>query len=169
MYIANESVNNLFVRYKNRLPKQLVESNNDKLANGFIRLCNPDIFKDVLSDGYNETDVIIIGTTVFGDFIVWEKQKYVNIVSFSKHKVTVLASGFDFFFEDIQDENFLKKNFEYELFKKAVKVLGECKDDECYTVNPIPALGGSMNINNLKIGKLNEYTTLCIQASGKIK
>jgi hypothetical protein len=160
--------NKLFDQYGDILPKQLVESNNDKLAKGFIRLCNPDIYKDILSDGYNETDVIVIGTTVFGDFIVWEKQKYVNNVSFSKHKVTVLESGFDFFFEDIEDENFLKQHFEYGLFEEAVNALGKCKDDECYTVNPLPVLGGDAAIDKIQIGKIREYNAISIEMAGKL-
>ena len=161
--------NVLFKKYKDKLPKKLVESNKNNLANGFVRLCNPEIFKDVLADGYNVSDVIIIGTTVFGDFIVWEKQKYVNLVSFSKHTVTVLESGFDFFFEDIEDESYLKQYFEYDLYKEALKVLVECKEDECYTVNPIPVLGGDATVEKIQIGKLREYNAISIEMAGKLE
>jgi len=160
--------NKLFDKYADKLPKGLVDFTDAILADGFIRLCNPDTYKDVLEDGYSESDTIIIGTTVFGDFIVWEKQKYVNLISFSKHSVTVLESGFDFFFDDIEDERFLKQYFEYELYQQAVNCFGECSVDECYTINPIPAVGGSATIDRIQIGKVREYNAISIEMAGKI-
>lgn len=161
--------NTPFMQYAENLPKELVKSEKKTLANGFVRLCNPELYKDVLLDGYSVPDVIIFGTTVFGDFLVWEKQKYVNLVSFSKHSVTVLESGFDFFLGDIEDENYLKQHFDYDLYIEALRELEVCKEDECYTVNPIPAIGGIPSINKLRIGKLREYNAICIELAGKIE
>lgn len=160
--------NQLFRQYKKELPDKLVESDQDRLANGFIRFCNPQMYQDMLEEGYGRSDAIVIGTTVFGDFLVWEQQKYVNLVSFSKHTVTVLASGFDFFFEDMEDEQFLKQYFEYDLYKEALKTIGVCREDECYTVNPIPALGGGSSVEKLQIGKLIEYNAISIQMAGTL-
>lgn len=158
--------NKFYTHYRTELPRQLINSSQNKYADGLIRLCNPDTYLDVFSDGYSEQDAIIFATTAFGDFLVWEKGKYVNLVSFSKHNVTVLESGFKFFFEDIDDEKFLNEHFDYELFLNASLKLGRCKDDECFISNPIPCIGGNATIEKLKIGKLKVYNAMSIALAG---
>lgn len=160
--------NRLYLQHKDKLPQKLVDTTCDHFARGLIRLCDPDSYSDVFSDGYSEQNAIVFGTTAFGDFLVWEKDKYVNLVSFSKHTVTVLESGFDFFFDDIKDEKFLRDYFEYDLFLSAVKEVGMCKDDECFTTNPIPYIGGDTSVEKLKVGKLREYNAMSIEMAGKI-
>lgn len=160
--------NGLYKQYKDRLPQKLLGSSCNHYANGLIRLCNPDEYSDVLADGYSEETAIIFATTAFGDFLVWEKGKYVDLVSFSQHKATVLESGFEFFFEDIKDEKFLKKYFQYDLFLTAIQKVGECKDDECFTSNPIPYISGDATVEKLKIGKLREYNAVSIDLAGKL-
>lgn len=160
--------NGLYEKYRDRLPKALLEASQTAYANGLFNLCDPATYADILADGYNVPDAIIIGTTAFGDFVVWEKNKYVNLISFSKHSITVLESGFDFFFADIEDDQFLKKYFECDLYQDAAAKVGICKEDECYTISPIPFVGGRATIDQLKIGKIREYNAISIEIAGKL-
>ena len=89
-----------------------------------------------------------------------------NCVSFSKHSVTVISSGFDFFFEDITDAKFLNQYFGFQLYSCAKEKLGSCHEDECYISSPLPAITGELNLENLSIGKFREYNALCIDMLG---
>lgn len=160
----------IYKTYEEKLPRELTQyDGNLELGNGLIRLCAPDEYADLLSEGYEEKNAIIFAITAFGDLIVWEKDKYVNLVGFSDHKVTVLESGFDFTFEDLNDESFLKKYLDYDLFLKVKEKIGMPDKNECYVFSPIPAISGIKSSENVKIGKVKEYIGICTELLGKIK
>ena len=138
-------------------------------GDGLIRLCSPDEYRELLAEGYPETDAYVFATTAFGDLIVWEKKKYVTRVSFGAHEVEVLASGFDFFLEDLGDVRYLEQYFELEKYRKAVSDLGRCAEDECYAVSPIPAIAGKKRDSTMSIEKIREYNAVSIDLAGKWK
>lgn len=157
----------IYSQYFDKLPSELCEySGGSFLANGLIRLCDPDRYSLLLKDGYAEEDVIAFATTALGDLLVWEKGKYINVVSFSRHKVCVVSSGFEFFFDDLKDNDFLKKYFDYEVYEKLVETLGECDEDECYVMSPIPALTGENLSEDISKGKIFEYNAISIELAG---
>ena len=132
-----------YENYKGRLPKELIDyAKEGKWQNGLISLCNPDDYIDVLSSGYKESSAIPFAVTAFGDFLVWEKDKYVSIVSFSKQTVQVLESGFEFFFKDLEDRYFVDKYLNGALYDELCKKQGTCNDGECFVASPMPALSG---------------------------
>lgn len=159
-------MNNLYSDYE-ELPQELLTyEGSDKLAEGLITLVNPNSIIDLLRSGYSEERAIPFAITAFGDILVWEKGKYVNCVSFPRHSVTVISSGFDFFFEDIKDVKFLNQHFNFQLYSCAKEKLGSCHDDECYISSPLPAISGELYIDNLSIGKIREYNALCTDMLG---
>lgn len=161
-------VNELYCGVKG-LPQSLLSySGSAQLADGLITLITPDSVIDLLRDGYAETRVIPFAVTAFGDILVWEKDKYVNCVSFSKHSVTVISSGFDFFFDDIADTKFLEEYFNLQLYNDAKERFGNCHEGECYISSPLPAIAGDFKIENLSIGKFREYNALSIDMLGTI-
>ena len=106
----------LYDNFKDCLPGGLLSYKDDMIiGHGLIRLCNPNAYIDILKEGYNEKNAFPFAVTAFGDFLVWEKGKYVSLVSFSKNTVKVIESGFDFFFEDVNDISFLQKYFDFDL------------------------------------------------------
>lgn len=161
-------MNEIFCR-TNGLPQGLLSYNGSaRLADGLISLITPYSVIDLLRDGYAETTAIPFAVTAFGDILVWEKDKYVTCVSFSRHSVTVISSGFDFFFEDITDENFLEEYFDLRLYKDAKTKLGNCHEGECYISSPLPAIIGGLKIENLSIGGFQEYNALSIDMLGTL-
>lgn len=161
-------MNELFCRATG-LPQDLLSYNGSaRLAEGLITLIAPDSVIDLLRDGYAEATAIPFAVTAFGDILVWEKDKYVSCVSFSRHSVTVISSEFDFFFEDITDEKFLEEYFDLRLYKAAKAKLGNCHEGECYISSPFPAIVGGLEIENLSIGGFREYNALSIDMLGTL-
>lgn len=162
-------INQLYDKYAGKLPDKLVNYTGDEvLAKGLISLCNPEVYSDLLADGYEEKDAYVFAVTAFGDLLIWEKGKYVNVVSFSNHKVSILESGFEFFMEDILDENYLRQYFNYDLYLEALNKLGKCSSGECYVSSPIPVIGGELSIDKLTKGKIREYNAMSIDMAGKL-
>lgn len=162
-------MNQLYAAYQDKLPEGLTEyAGENRLADGFLTLCAPEEYGELLAEGYAGRDALCFGTTAFGDLIVWEKGKYVKLVSFSRHEVRVLESGFDFFFEDIQDKDFLKECFAYSLYLEARERLGAAGYGQCYAASPIPAVGGQPSVENLSIAKTLEYNAVSIALAGKL-
>ena len=44
--------------------------------------------------------------TGFGDIITWEENKYIRIIKYKSGSFKGIASGFDFFWDDINTEYF---------------------------------------------------------------
>lgn len=92
----------IILKYKDKLPKELIgiweEYSFGSFANDFLKVINPDDYIDVLERSYLRYEQAIpIFTTAMGDIIVWEKDKYVNLLNFRKGYVNVVSSGFEFF------------------------------------------------------------------------
>lgn len=97
--------------YKGLIPTEITDIWSEygfgSILNGYLKIINPDDFKGILVDLYvRHEDSIPLFTTSMGDLIVWEKGRYLNLLNYRKGTVNVIAAGFDFFFEDINDESF---------------------------------------------------------------
>lgn len=159
----------IYGKYLEKLPEKLIQyKENPSFGNGLINLCNPEKYESLINDGYSKKNAIVFATTAFGDLLVWENDKYVNLISFSEHKVSVLESGFDFFFEDIIDEVFLNKYFDLSIYNEAVNNLGKCLEDECFISSPVPGISGARTAASLSKGKLLEYNILSIDMLGSL-
>nr|WP_233504779.1 T6SS immunity protein Tdi1 domain-containing protein [Parageobacillus thermoglucosidasius] len=107
--------------------------------------------------------------TSMGDIIVWEKGRYLNLLNFRKNEVHVISAGFDFFFEDLNDEAFLDEELNWFPYPEAVKRYGEPKFDECFGYVPLLGLGGLEKVENMKKVKLIEHIYLITQFMGPIE
>lgn len=155
--------------YESFLPNELITGDIDTvLANGLVSFVRPDMYEEILRENYSGADAIPFAVTAFGDILVWEKNKYVNIVSFSRHKVSVLESGFRFFFKDMQDFWFLNKYFNYDLFIELKTKLGNLNDSECFVANPIPYIQEPNSVDNYSVGKILEYNAISVELAGKL-
>ncbi|SHM57782.1 T6SS immunity protein Tdi1 domain-containing protein [Gracilibacillus kekensis] len=161
-------------RYKEKLPAELIEVW-DKygfgtVLNGFLKVINPEEYLDILERCYIRYEQAIpIFTTAMGDIIVWEKNKYVNLLNFRKGQVHVVASGFDFFLDDLNDDEFMNEELMWEPYPEASSKYGTPEYDECFGYTPLLSLGGSEKVENLKKVKLKEHILIITEFMGPIQ
>lgn len=91
------------------------------------------------------------------------------LLNFKKGKSKVIESGFNFFFEDIEDKKFLDEMLDYINYDEAIKLYGNLNYDECFSYKPLLGLGGIEKPQNLAKVKIKEYISIAAQALGKIQ
>ena len=168
-------VKDLIIEYQNKLPQKLLayweSAGLNILAEGFIKVVNPNEYKELLNESYESPigkNSIVMFITGLGDFIIWENN-YTILLNYRKGKSKVIESGFNFFFEDIKDESFLLEELDGKNFKQAWKERGELSFDECFSYEPLLGLGGAEKVQNLRKVKIKEYISITSQALGKIQ
>ena len=145
------------------LHKYLSEDGNP-LLDGYIRFLDEfsrSRFRALAScyEGWSGGEPFAI--TAFGDLLVWDGS-YVLMYRFVDGKVDVILSGFTFFFANVQDPAYQKDFFDLPLFIAAKKKLGQIANDECYTFEPLPMLGGAKDIAHVSKGKAFEYLSMIV-------
>lgn len=85
-----------------------------------------------------------------GDIIVWEKDKYVNLLNFRKRYVNVVSSGFEFFFDDLKDNDFMNDELMWQPYSDAIKKYSAPNYEECFGYTPLLGLGGAEKVENLR-------------------
>lgn len=166
--VSMESENIISLR-KNKitLPKILTERIQKKdyvLLNGYLRLLDEPMQDKVLSliEKYEDWQSgIPFAITAFGDVLVWDSN-YVFMYKLVEDKVDVILSGFDFFFDNINDKEYQKDFFDLDLYNSAINRLGPLAKDECFTIQPLPKLGGKKEESYLAKGKFIEYLALIL-------
>ncbi|MBC1905417.1 DUF1851 domain-containing protein [Listeria booriae] len=171
---VNKMAEEVCQKYSGKIPDELLSIWRDYgiggLLNGYLKIINPDDFQDILEETYFRSDVsIAIFATIMGDIIVWEKNKYLNLLNFRRGTVKVIESGFEFFLEDIEDENFLIEELDWNPYKEASEKFGSPAYDECFGYIPLLALGGSDKVENLKKVKLREHILFITALTGAIE
>lgn len=156
-----------------KLPENILEKlekpTDSSCLDGFIRFIRPEELNPLLQKGYEKSgQAIPFAITAFGDILTWEKDKYICLVSFAKSTVTILESGSEFFFEDLNDKDFIAKYFDYQLFLLATGKFGKLDIDECFGFIPLLSFGGTEDIQRIQKVKINEYLDMAIQTAGKI-
>jgi hypothetical protein len=161
-------------KYSKILPLEVVniwaEYGFGSILNSYLKIINPDNFREILEDAYvRHHDSIPLFTTSMGDIIVWEKGRYLNLLNFRKGKVNVISAGFDFFFEDINDESFLEQELDWLPYTEAIQKHGKPNFDECFGYVPILGLGGHEKVESLNKVKLIEHIYLITQFMGQLE
>lgn len=169
--IAEEEVIN---EYQGLVPDELItvwkEYGFGSLLDGYLKIINPSEYKDIVAMSYFRSNVSTpIFVTAFGDIITWEENKYIRMIKYKNGTFKGIASGFDYFWEDLNTEYFCKKYFELSKYKAAVDKYGMIEYDECFGYVPLLGLGGSEKVENLKKVKIKEHIELITQMLGKIE
>ncbi len=164
----------LILKYKEKLPEELIEvwENHGfgRLKNGYLKIINPDDYVEVVEKSYQRhKQAIPIFVTAMGDMIVWEKEKYVNLLNYKKGCVHVVSSGFDFFFEDMLDENFMDKELMWQPYPEAIRTYKIPSYDECFGYTPLLGLGGTEEVGKLTTVKQKEHIRLIAECMGPIE
>lgn len=149
------------------LPENLQEymkNNTTDLADGYVRFLNEkdiDRIDNILDQSTIWNGGIPFATTVFGDVLAWESG-YVILYKFTEDDYNVMLSGTDFFFSNLEDEEYRKDFFDMDLFYESMEKFGEIDHNECYVLEPIPKLGGLREIKYVNIGELEGYLNMLV-------
>mgnify|MGYP004705032705 CR=1 FL=1 len=174
-FLLKEKVSEDIIKsYKEKVPDDILEIwgkyGFGSILNGYLKIINPVEFQQSLKDVYvRNEDAIALFTTSMGDIIVWEKNRYLNLLNFRKKTVSVISAGFDFFLEDLDDESFLDEELAWNPYQDAVKKYGHPAFDECFGYVPLLGLGGPEKVENLSKVKLVEHIYLITQFMGQIE
>lgn len=163
----------LFAKYSSKLPSALINAwkryGFGSLVNGYLKMINPDEYQVLLNDSYVLSSTAIpIFVTAFADILTWEKGRYIRIVKYKDGIFEGIASGFDFFWDDLADGAFDARFFELAEYEAATNKLGQLRFDECFGYVPLLGLGGSKKADNLRKVKIKEHIALIAQSAGKV-
>jgi len=166
---------NTFSSSKNSFPSEinflLTNYTNSTFLDGFFSLVNSKEYEDILKEIYipfkEPSDCF--ARDAFGNVYVWENEsiKLINI----RYKVSEIIGRKPsvFFNLKMTDSGFLEKRLKISGFYEAKRKLGDLKQDECYGYEPLLALGGLEDIENLKKVKMKEHISIIAQLTGKIE
>ena len=173
-FVAVEKVpQDVLNAYQDKLPKELLDVWNNygfgTLLDGYLKIVNPADYQEVLNLSYFRAEVAIpIFVTGLGDIITWEKNRFIFNVRLKDGDFDAIASGFHFFWGDLNDEDFLEENFELDLYQKAVEMHGQLAFDECFGFVPLLGLGGPKKVENLQKVKIREHIELITALAGGV-
>ncbi|WP_111289786.1 T6SS immunity protein Tdi1 domain-containing protein [Bacillus safensis] len=174
-YIKYETVDeDVILKYKDKIPEELIATwkkfGFGSFVNDFLKVINPDDYLDILERSYVRYEQAIpIFTTAVGDIIVWEKDKYLNLLNFRKGYVHVVSSGFEFFFDDLKDNEFLNDELMWQPYPEAISKYSAPGYDECFGYTPLLSLGGAEKAENLKKFKLKEHILIITEFMGPVQ
>lgn len=168
---ASEEIIN---KYEDRLPKEMLdvwkEYGFGTILDGYLKIINPDDYSEVLDMSYFRASVATpIFVTAFGDIIALEDGKYIRIVKFKNGTFDVIAGGFKYFWEDLENDDIDEINNAIDNYKAAVARLGELEFDECFGYTPLLGLGGSEKTENLEKVNTKVHIELITQLVGRIE
>ncbi len=150
-----------------KLPPSLrdyIKNDGSSVADGYIRFLAANEIEEVrriVEKSEMWQGGIPFATTVFGDVLSWENG-YIMLYKFTDEDYTVMLSGTDFFFANLKDEEYRKDFLDMDLYYASIEKMGEICADECYTLEPIPRIGGARDIKYVNIGKMKEYLMLLV-------
>ncbi len=163
----------LIKQYQSYLPRQVVawwkEHGFGTVLNGYLKIVDPTRYDDILRESYtpHQGNPIVIFATGLADLIVWE-EGYLIQLDYRHGTTNVLESGFEFFFDDVQDPEMREDDMGAAHYEKALPHRQEPAYDECFGYVPILAAGGPENMLNLRKVKLMEHLALITQLGGGI-
>ncbi len=165
---------NIIKSYTGRVPDGILEVWKQygfgSILNGYLKIVNPDEFQSILKEVYKRNaGAVVLFTTSMGDIIVWEDDRYLSLLNFRKGKASCISAGFEFFFDDLEEEAFKNKALDWTPYPQVVKRYGVPKFDECFAYVPILGLGGPEKVENLSKVKLVEHIYLIKEFMGPIE
>ena len=164
------------------MPKELIEVwrkyGFGSLLNGYLKIVNPEDYKEVLVESYIQTEdepiefTSVIFATGIGDLLIWEyvDEEYGNLVllNYRKGKYSIIDSSLEFFFDDLQSKSYLEKYLDWNPYTDATEKLGIVSYEECFGYVPVLALGGKEKVENLQKVKLKEQIYIITDLVGPI-
>ena len=99
----------LLQKYKTIVPEELTKIWGDygfaSLMGGYLRVINPEDYKDLLSETYFRGNISVpILTTAFGDIITLEEGQYIGMVKYKNGSFMILAKNFKRFAQNLEED-----------------------------------------------------------------
>ena len=160
-------------KYRNLVPKEMIEIwekyGLGSFLNGYLRVINPDDYKELVEETYFRGNVAIpIFITAFADVVTWEEDEFIGMIEYKTLDVNAIWEGMNNFFELLSNKRFLEKNFELEMYNKALKLYGEVGYEDCYCFVPVIPVGGK-KIENLQKGKAFTHIEVIVYLMGRVE
>ena len=168
-----EILKKVIEKYRNLVPKEMIEIwekyGLGSFLNGYLRVINPDDYKELVEETYFRGNVAIpIFITAFADVVTWEEDELIGMIEYKTLDVNAIWEGMDNFFELLSNKRFLEKNFELEMYNKALKLYGEVGYEDCYCFVPVIPVGGK-KIENLQKGKAFTHIEVIVYLMGRVE
>lgn len=170
--VSNETVK----KYENILPADLIkiwkEYGYCTMLDGYLRVIDPDDYKELIDDTYFFGKVSVpIMVTAFGDVVTTCRNgEIIDIVKYKYGVDDVIAACFDMFMKDMESEFYQNEiaHLDVPKYQEAVKKLGRLDHDECFGYVPLLGLGGPETVEHLQKVKTREHIEIITQLVGKI-
>ena len=168
-----EILKKVIEKYRNLVPKEMIEIwekyGLGSFLSGYLRVINPDDYKELVEETYFRGNVAIpIFITAFADVVTWEEDELIGMIEYKTLDVNAIWEGMDNFFELLSNKRFLEKNFELEMYNKALKLYGEVGYEDCYCFVPVIPVGGK-KIENLQKGKAFTHIEVIVYLMGRVE
>lgn len=172
--IEENAPTSVIENYNSKVPSQVIDiwkkHGFGSILQGYLKIINPHELSNLLKDVYvRHNESIPLFVTSMGDIIVWEKGRYLNLLNFRRNRVDVISASFDFFLEDLNDNDFLSEDLNWLPYPDAVQKYGEPSFNECFAYVPLLGLGGPEKVENLEKVKFVEHIYLITQFMGPIE
>jgi hypothetical protein len=146
-------------------------------CNGLFKLINPSDYQDVINSCYEKEDdksFLPFMCTAFGDVFAYVKNprlnNYVVYLNVRYGTYLILPANLRAIFNKVMvNQSFLKGWFDLENYPVIQEKLGTPDYDECFGYSLLLAMGGSEDIENIKIVKTIPYIDICTQTIGEFE
>ena len=146
-------------------------------CNGLFKLINPSDYQDVINSCYEKEDdksFLPFMCTAFGDLFAYVKNprlnNYVVYLNVRYGTYLILPDNLAALLNKIIfNQSFLKGWFDLENYSVMQEKLGTPDFDECFGYSPLLTMGGSENLENIKIVKTLPYIDINTQTIGRFK
>ena len=159
-------------KYTGKVPEQFVEIwkgyGFGTFHQGYFKVIQPDDYIEFVRESYFEKNCIPLLATALGDIIVWERNEFIYILLYRYNDFDGISKGCKYFFNDLEDKEFIEDCVKPKNFKEALQLLGSPAYDECYGYVPLLSLGGAEKPENLQKVKLREHLELMYQMQGGV-
>lgn len=140
--------------------KRYIEADGSPQADGYIRFLSQTRakeYEEIMETWPAWEGGIPFAVSAFGDVFVWTPEKYILLCRMAEGITSILMYDSEFFFRNINDPAFQSDFFDMELYRRAREKLGVLRDSQSFVFEPVPALGGSRELDTVSVGDTAPY------------
>lgn len=164
-FVMKDEVNQeLIKKYESELPSDILkiwkEHGFGSICKGFLKIINPDEYLKFVKDTFFIDDTIPIMIMGTGEIIAWVEHNYIYMIDYKKNTFECLAAGFNFFWEDLYNNDVKYLDKKCAAYEKKVNKFGELEYEECFVMDK--------KVSGNKMG-IHEYLNKLIGIYGTMK